>query len=321
MTARRYEQLTPLVEQSRRDDILIVGEFGGASLEGKLRASVERARELLPHILEAGPDAAMSSGSPEASRIAYGLGIPHVLASDTPESPVNKLAAPVSRAVFTPWVVGRMAWAVHGVRPSDIVPYRGLDPMAWLTEFTPDRSVLAEHSLTEGSYVLVREAEFKAAYVRGYSQDSFVSFANRLPDLCQGFDVVVLPRYGDETEALRLKLDRRIRVVERPVLGPSLTYFCSLFIGGGGTMTQESALLGVPTLSIYPQTLPRVISYLVDRGMVQHLSSPEKGLALISGVMRRIDSLRKASTDKARRLRGRMENPAAFVAERVEQLL
>ena len=46
---------------------------------------------------------------------------------------------------------------------------------------------------------------------------------------------------------------------------------CMLFIGAGGTMTREMAVLGVPTISVYQNDLLAVDKYLVSRNKMLHL--------------------------------------------------
>ena len=45
---------------------------------------------------------------------------------------------------------------------------------------------------------------------------------------------------------------------------------CDLFIGAGGTMTREAAVLGIPTISVYQDTLLDVDNYLIQKGHMIH---------------------------------------------------
>jgi len=45
---------------------------------------------------------------------------------------------------------------------------------------------------------------------------------------------------------------------------------CDLFIGAGGTMTREAAVLGIPTISIYQDELLDVDKYLIKKGLMVH---------------------------------------------------
>ncbi|MEM4298630.1 MAG: DUF354 domain-containing protein, partial [Nitrososphaerota archaeon] len=293
LTTREYEQVTPLLKASGRDDIIVVGEYGGGSLYGKLRKSLERAVKLLNIVEAERPAACISFGSPEASRIAYGLGIPHILVSDTPDSPVNRLAAPISTLIMTPWVINKSVWRRYGVPGGRVRLYRGLDPIAWLNRFSPDRSVLESHGLVERRYVLVRSPEYKAAYLTGrFDLDRYVRFCRGLLYVCSGYDVVLLPRYSDEVEYLRNRLGEDVTIISQPVYGPSIIYYSAVLVGGGGTMTQEAALLGIPNISFYPSQLPRPIKFLSNRGLVVVAEGLEEAIKAVGEMLAALPVLR-----------------------------
>lgn len=319
-TSRYYEQLQPFFNMMERDEFFVVGEFGGADLRQKLVKSVERTAALLQKIDDF--DCAVSSGSPEASRIAYGLAIPHVLASDTPESPVNKLAAPLSTKVVTPWILGSAAWRTYGVKNADVITYKALDPAAWLKDFKPDTGVLRQHDLRENDYILIRSPEYKAAYLRN-SEWNIPKYAEFIVKFVEktGQKAVVLPRYSDEVALLKKSIGVHAVVLERPVTDLSLLYYSKLFVGGGGTMTQEAALLGIPTISIYPGKPPKVIRYLIMQQLVQPVKSLESLTAAAKAILRRVSEKREKIRSKAEKILEKMENPAEKVAATVEALV
>ncbi|MEM4495560.1 MAG: DUF354 domain-containing protein [Candidatus Caldarchaeum sp.] len=317
-TSRNYEQLRPFLENPGFEVFHVVGEFGGAGLRGKLVKSVERMRGLLDVLEDF--DCAVSSGSPEAARIAYGLSQPHVLASDTPESPVNRLAAPVSKKIATPWIVGKHPWKTYGVRDGDINTYRALDPVAWIRDHKPSKQTLDELGLISMEYVLVRTPEYKSSYLirSGYQLEVFAAVVKRVAEKLKPRTLVLLPRYVDETLYLKNRVGDMALVVEKPVTDLTLLSSSLLFIGGGGTMTQEAALLGVPCLSIYPATPPKVIRYLVAKGLVERVRDVEHLPAKLERMMRNIEKLREVSEKRAGKLLRGMEDPAQKVVSTVE---
>ncbi|MEM2032752.1 MAG: DUF354 domain-containing protein [Candidatus Caldarchaeum sp.] len=317
-TSRNYEQLSSFLVNPGFEVFHVVGEFGGAGLRGKLVKSVERMRGLLDVLEDF--DCAVSSGSPEAARIAYGLSQPHVLASDTPESPVNRLAAPISKKIATPWIVGKHPWKAYGVRDGDIITYRALDPVAWIKDHKPNKQTLDELGLIPMEYVLVRTPEYKASYLikSGYQLEVFASVVKRTAEMIKPRRLVLLPRYVDEILYLKNRVGDVALVVEKPVTDLTLLSSCLIFVGGGGTMTQEAALLGVPCLSIYPSTPPKVISYLVSKGLVERVKKVEQLPSKLERMLKNIDKLRDVSEKRAGKLLRRMEDPAEKVVATVE---
>ena len=62
---------------------------------------------------------------------------------------------------------------------------------------------------------------------------------------------------------------------------------CDLFIGAGGTMTREAAVLGIPTISIYQDELLDVDKYLIEKGYMIHNKNMDA--AFVIDFMEQID--------------------------------
>jgi predicted glycosyltransferase len=103
-----------------------------------------------------------------------------------------------------------------------------------------------------------------------------------LDDLLLGLrdaaDVVLLPRTRDQ--AARYQAFGGIEVQDKPATLEAVAADCDLFIGAGGTMTREMAVLGVPTISMYQAALLGVDRYLVDNGIMSHEPKLTAGAAL-----------------------------------------
>ena len=90
--------------------------------------------------------------------------------------------------------------------------------------------------------------------------------------------LILLPRGEDQALHYRKPQFSAITIPEKPLSLPEIHADCALFIGAGGTMTRELAVLGVPTISIYQAELLDVDSYLLEHGCMAHIpnvSAPE----------------------------------------------
>jgi len=310
LTSRHYVQLNGLIDTMFKEwRIPKIGRWGGGSLVEKLKASVERTSMLLDHVIELDPDLCISSGSPEAARICYGLGIPHFMISDTPHSPVNPLTAPLSKAILTPWVIPKEEWLRAGAREELIRYYRALDPCFWLKEFKPDEKVLERLGLEKGQYVFMRMPESKAAYLKS-NDERLLELAKLLAQKLDNKKLVISCRYPEQLKAARELLQlNNVKIIGELLPGPSLTYYSMLFVGGGGTMTQEAALLGVPTISIYPQRLPTVLEFLERKGLVIRCETAEDLVRVFADLLGRIGEVKEEWEEKARDLWRSMEDP------------
>ena len=65
--------------------------------------------------------------------MSFGLGIKHYCFNDSPHATaVSKLTVPLADLLFCPWVIPYSAWNRFGIPKTNIVRYKGLDPVAWL---------------------------------------------------------------------------------------------------------------------------------------------------------------------------------------------
>jgi predicted glycosyltransferase len=316
LTTRRYREVNQLLEM-KGYKAKLVGEHGGASIFRKLTASALRVALLAKHIKQVKPSLAVSFSSVEAARVAFGLSIPHYCVSDSPHAvAVSKLSVPLSNRLFTPWIIPKDAWTRFGISNERIITYRAIDPMVWIKGFRPNRRVLGELNLEKDSpIVTVRPEETYAAYLvqenvgqRSVTED----VVQNLLKLGKDLQIVIVGRYDREFVKKWRKFGRQVRVTESIIDGPSLVAHSSLFIGGGGTMTAEAALLGVPTVSIYPGEPTFVEQYLIKMGLVYRSVNPRRLASTSIRMMSDVTFLNKHRAMSQRFLRS-MEDPIAKI--------
>ncbi len=315
-TTRQYREVIQLL-RLKGVKARVVGRHGGGSLHGKLEASIQRTLKLIPLVRKWMPDLAVSFSSPEASRVAFGLGIPHICINHSPHAEaVAKLTIPLSEKLLTPMVIPKKVWMRFGISGDRIVHYNALDAWAWLKGFKPNEKVLEKLGLDRSKPILTfRTEEALAAYLLGKAKERTMTLPiiekllERNPDL----QIVLIPRYEEEIAELRKKLGDRIIVPESVVDGPSLLSFSSIFIGAGGTMTIEAALLGVPAFSCYPDKPFIIEEYLIRKGLISRGKNLEDLISKIVKTLRRLDSVRKRQREKAKNLTKSFEDPVDII--------
>lgn len=312
VTTRVYREAVQTL-QRKRVLFQIVGEHGGGSREGKLLASAARIRSLTSIISRLHPNVALSFSSVEASRVAFGLGIPHVAVNDSPHSwMVARLTVPLSRYVGSPWIIKPRVWRAFGARPDGIFSYRALDPAAWLKRFKPNPRVVRELGLNEKEPILVlRTEEAFASYIAQLSSDKEPVIGPVIDEIISsGLDVqiVVSTRYGQQAPVLKKRFGENVTVIEKIIDATSLLHYSAAFIGSGGTMTVEAALLGRPAISCFPGEKPLYIRYLERKGLVKTIQRPRKVVAEIQRMLDSSDYLRKQKA-RGQSLLSWMEDP------------
>jgi predicted glycosyltransferase len=299
-----------------------IGSHGGRDLQGKLEAYAERVKALTRYYSKLRPDLVLSFSSPEAARTAFGLALSHVTVNDSPHaSAVARLTIPLSSVLLTPWIIPSREWERFGIGRGDIVKYRALDPASWLKGFRPSRRILGELGLDPSRPIItLRPQEYLAAYLQGGEGEAAEGMAEavaRLLRIRHDVQVVVVSRYGNAQRYRRI-FGRMVKVTDRVVDGKSLLGQSALFIGAGGTMTAEAALLGIPTISVYPKSTI-VEDFLVKRGLVVKAKKDLYG-AVLQQIERTPEELRELKR-KAIELLNEMVNPAKRIAEVSERVL
>jgi len=250
ITTREYTETNELLKLKEINAVKI-GIHGGGTLDGKLNASLERTIDLFKLIKNEKPDLLISLASPEASRIAFGIKIPHICLNDIPEAnDVARLTVPLSSLIISPKLIPKSTWEKYGIESEKIIQYNALDPVAWLKDFTPDRNVLNNLEIEkEKPIIVIRPEEIHAAYLKG-KIDSTNVIIKILYELMDEIDAnfIIIPRYLDQKEQISKLINRDVIIVNNAIDGPSLLAYSDIFIGGGGTMTLEAALLGTPAI-------------------------------------------------------------------------
>jgi len=322
-TTRRYREVNEFLELKGMT-ATVVGKHGGASLKGKLIASSERIAELASIVQEFKPDLSIGFASPEAARTAFGLSIPHYTINDSPHSEaVALLTIPLSKKLFSPKIIPPDAWSKLGTSLEKIVQYNALDPIVWLREFHPDSEILDELGLDNTvPIVLFRAEETFASYLldRKLKKESVTLpiIDGLIKKLKEPTQIVFLPRYQEQIEIVK-EFHGGVIVPEKVIDGSSLLYFSSVFIGAGGTMTAESALMGIPTITCYPGEPTFVERYLIRKKLSYREIDPRKATEKIVQILDRSEAFRKKSQERAKAVTSKMEDPLEVIIGRIEK--
>jgi len=322
-TTRKYREVVQLL-RLKGIDAKVVGEHGGGSLAGKLRASAERTLKLAPLIKEWKPDVAVSFSSPEAARVAFGLGIPHVCVNDSPHAEaVARLTVPLSKRLLTPRVIPKKAWVKFGISADRIVQFNALDAWAWLRSLKPNEGILKQLGLDRSKPILTfRTEETFAAYLLGKTSEKplIIPIIERLLKASRDFQMVVIPRYEEQVLALREVLGENAVICDSIIDGPSLLSFTSIFVGAGGTMTIEAALLGVPSFSCYPGKPFLIERYLINQGLITRETSPEQAAKKIVKTFDNLELVKAKQKEKAQKLTKNFEDPTEVIVSTIKDV-
>ena len=243
-TTRKYDQVNGIRKFGSINPIL-VGRHGGKENVSKLLASLDRTKLLTKKIEKNKPDLLISFCSPEASRVSYGLGIPHIAFSDSPHAKaVMKLSLPYVTKLLTPWIFTKNDFKEFGINSKDIIRYKAIDAGVIIKNYKKNNQKKSRVQKT----ILIRPEETEAAYINKKSRTIKIikKIVQKFPDE----EKIILSRYSDQTNEIKRIFGKKVSILAKPVSGKELLNKVDCFVGSGGTMTAEAGLLGIPTISL-----------------------------------------------------------------------
>lgn len=302
-TSRNYREVVDLAK-IRGINLVFVGRHGGSDKTGKLNASFTRMHRLLSIVKKFNPELTVSFCSPEASRISYGLGVKHVAFCDSPHAEaVMRLCLPLVQRLLIPWVIPKKEFTKYGISKEKISQYKAIDASVIVKERSK-KDVKYNFLLKKKKTILIRPEESEAAYVSD-NENRIIRIIREITKEFPNYNIVILGRYLPQINKLKREFGSKIIMMNGVVDGKSLLKLVDVFIGSGGTMTAESALMGIPTIS-YDAVPNYIEQYLVRNGLVKREKNPQKIVFLVKEILK---SDNKKSRNKARKILNSMEDP------------
>jgi len=232
LTTRNHPDTLPLAE-FLNERFLVTGRYNPKSLLTRLKESTRRQLLFCKIFEKDAPDLAVSHGSVDQCRVAFGLGTPIISTVDTPYAEaVHRLTLPLSNYIVASRAIPRKVLQAFNVK-GEIVSFDGVDEVAWIKDFEPTIRYDFGRPL-----IVVRQFEEKAVYTK--EKVDLLTLAKKLTQFGK---VVFLSRY-------RRKMIKGLVVLKEFVDSASLVAQADLFVGVGGTITREAALQGTPAIIV-----------------------------------------------------------------------
>jgi len=301
-TSRKYEEVSKLAK-IRHFDLVFVGKHGGGNKKNKLKASIERIDKLSKKIQKFEPEVVISFGSPEAARISFGLGIKHIMFCDSPHAnAVMRLTVPLIQKLLIPYVIPKKEFSKYGINEKDIVQYKAIDAVVTMQREINEK-IVSPFKNNNKKNILIRIEEEEASYTS--KSNKIIPIIQKIANDFKDENIVVLGRYTKQIVNLQKVIDSKVKIVKMSFDGKYLLNNTDIFIGSGGTMTAESALMGIPTISY--NAVPNIVeNFLVKKHLVKREINPSK----ISNHIKKIFELNNNQEQKrAKKIVKEMEDP------------
>ncbi|OYT25735.1 MAG: hypothetical protein B6U97_04975 [Candidatus Altiarchaeales archaeon ex4484_96] len=188
------------------------------------------------------PDILIGVHNPYIAHVAKLLGKPSITFTDTENVGVaSNLTFPFTDTICTP------SCFLEKLNSNKHVKYNGFHEIAYLHPdyFKPDLMVLDELGLTKNDdFIILRFISWAASHdvgLQGIQKGSELDFIKKLEDYGRVF-ITSERRLSSALESYRINIP-----VDKM---HSLMHYARLYLGEGGTMAVESALLGTPAIHV-----------------------------------------------------------------------
>jgi predicted glycosyltransferase len=307
VTARDKEIATELLHLYGIEHTVLSGI--GKSKLSLLSELVERDYKLWRFCRKFKPDILTGIGAIFASHVGFFLRKPAIVWTDTEHAIlINNFALPFCSCICTPQSFCRDLGKKH-------LRYAGFHDLAYLhpDNFTPDKSVLKELSVSEGQkFVIMRFVRWQASHDighRGLSDEMKIKAVEEISKYAKIFISSEVP-LNDFFEKYRIKIS--------PERMHHVLYYSWMYFGESGTMASESAVLGTPAVNVATSAvLIGVFKEMEKAGLMfvqpdEHRAL-EKGLELI-----RNDKVKLQTQELAKKMICNKINVADFVVWFIE---
>jgi len=301
-TSRDYDEVIKLAK-IRDFDLIIVGRHGGSDKKSKLMASIDRMEKLSRKIKAFSPDLVISYCSPEAARISFGLGIKHIAFCDSPHAnAVMRLTLPLIQKLLIPFVIPKSEFSKYGIDKKNIITYKAIDAVVTIKRKINQKELLPFKD-NKRKNILIRIEEEEASYTTKSSK--IIPIIKKIVNQYNNENIVILGRYTKQIQNLQKIFGKKVKIVKMSFDGKHLLNNTDIFIGSGGTMTAESALMGIPTISY--NAIPNIIeNFLVKKQLVKREVNVEK---ISNYIKKTFESTNKINQKRAKKIVGEMEDP------------
>jgi len=274
LTARDSYQVCELLK-FHHVSCKVIGGHWGKNRALKILGTLLRATQLLPLMVGAKADLAVSHGSRAQLLSSFVLRIPTVTIVDYEFA--AKVAGVKSDWIFMPHFIP--SGSPQQAR-KQVLKYPGLKEDVYVPRFRPDPSLRTELGLgPEDLVVTLRPPATEAHYHNAEAEVLLDAALNLLVEKPEA-RVILLPRNEKQARVLRRDWaqwikDRKVIIPDQVVDGLNLIWISDLVISGGGTMNREAAALGVPVYSIFRGSIGGVDQYLASSGRLVLIESVE----------------------------------------------
>jgi predicted glycosyltransferase len=243
----------------------VVGKHYGKNIFKKIAGYPIRVFQLVKYLKLNKPDLAISQSSYHSALASWLVGIPSIYTNDNEHAIGNIPSFLFATKILLPenMSINKFKWAIAS---NKLVRYPGLKEGIFL--WIKNEYIMEQRKLNPPSNVniFIRTEPQTAQYYNGklnFLDDIIIALQTK-------YTITVLTRNQDQLMHYNNPIFSNIKVPVKPLSFEQVASQCTLFIGAGGSMTREIAMLGIPTISVYQEELLDVDRLLIAKGLTWH---------------------------------------------------
>lgn len=243
-----------------------IGKHYGKNILLKILGYPIRVFELWKFLKEKKLDLAISQSSFHSPLTAYLLNIPSIYTNDNEHAIGNIPSFHFATKIMIPENFKLENISKNKKIINKTIKYPGIKEGIYLWEKSDDINGNDDEKKSNNINIYIRPEPQTAQYYNGEK--------NFMDDLILGikdeYMVNILPRNENQIKHYSNILFKNINVINTPLTFDEIAKDCSIFVGAGGSMTREMAMIGIPTISVYQEELLEVDKLLLSKKMMIH---------------------------------------------------
>ncbi len=247
----------------------VVGKHYGKNILVKMLGYPIRVIQLWHYLKEKKIDLAVSQSSFHSPLAAKLLGIPSIYTNDNEHAVGNLPSFFFATKILVPERFKFTGLSKFSFINKKVNYYPGVKEGIYLWRMSKANKLKNVSSKFSPLKLYIRPEPSTAQYYNG-NQNFMDDLINALSSQ---FNIIILPRTIEQINHYKSNSFNHISVAEKPITFDEIANDCDLFIGAGGSMTREFAMIGIPTISVYQGDLLEVDKLLIEHGLMLHANA------------------------------------------------
>ena len=247
----------------------VVGKHYGKNLLGKVLGYPIRVIQLWHYLKDKKIDLAVSQSSFHSPLTAQLLGIPSIYTNDNEHAIGNIPSFFFATKILLPERFSLSGLSKAATIRRKISYYPGVKEGIYLWRMSKSNKLRDSTAKPSPLKLYIRPEPSTAQYYNG--KQHFLD--DLINELSSRFKVSILPRSKEQAQHYLTNAFNNITVADKSISFEEIANDCDVFIGAGGSMTRELAMIGIPTISVYQGELLEVDKVLIENDLMLHANS------------------------------------------------